>query len=243
MPILLAWLQESEPDVVALQETKVEDDKFPRAEIEALGYHVSVHGQKSYNGVAILSKLAPNWVQTGLGEGWPVDCRVITAAIAGIRFINTYVPNGNTVGSEKWVYKMAWLDHFPSFVHSLPASEMPTIWLGDINIAPTADDVFESAKHLGNVGHHPDEFTRLDRIRADGWQDAFREHHPGPGHYTFWDFRLPRSLDRNLGWRIDHIYMSPNLHGTCSSIQVDRDTRGMERPSDHAPVVAEIRWP
>jgi exodeoxyribonuclease III len=241
LPILLDWLARHEPDVLAIQETKVEDDKFPIAEFEELGYHVAVHGQKSWNGVATLSRSPIGNPRCGFGDDlFPTDCRILAGEIDGIPFINTYVPNGNSVGSEKWEYKLRWLERFDRYLRENFAPDRPLVWLGDINIAPTADDVHNSKRFYGGVGHHPDEFERLDRILRFGLVDVFRMHHQGPGHYTFWDFTIPKAAERNLGWRIDHIYATSRLAQRCTSAAVDREPRLMERPSDHTFVVAEF---
>jgi len=241
LPVLQAWMAEIEPDVLAIQETKVEDDKFPRAEFEELGYHIALHGQKAWNGVAILSKVPIGPVQTGFAdELFPTDCRIIACEISGIHIVNTYVPNGNTVGSDKFVYKLAWLDRFRTYLDQNYRPHEPLIWLGDINIAPRPQDVYDSKRMLGSVGHHPDEFSRLDKIVDFGLTDLFRKFEPGAGHYTFWDFQIPRSVERNLGWRIDHIYATDPVSKLCRSCTVDMDPRKWLRPSDHTFVVAEF---
>jgi len=243
LPILTSWILQTEPDIVALQETKVEDDKFPLAELEQLGYQVHIHGQKSYNGVALLSRIPVEDVAFGFpGDDWPRDCRIIRGVVDDVMIINTYVPNGTSVGSEKWEYKMRWLDQFRHLCDDLASTDDRVIWLGDINIAPTEDDVFESAKHLGDVGHHPDEFSRLDKIVDWGWTDCFRRFTGGPNHYTFWDFRIPNGFKRDLGWRIDHIYASRAIVENCRSCWVDKEPRMLERPSDHTPLLAEFDW-
>ncbi|MCU0315995.1 MAG: exodeoxyribonuclease III [Fimbriimonadaceae bacterium] len=239
MPVFLDWIQSDQPDVVAIQEIKVETDKFPYQDLEHLGYHLAVHGQKSYNGVLLMSRTPMEDVETGILADWATDARCVRAVIGGVLIINTYVPNGTKVGSEKWEYKMKWLEHFAQFVGDIAHPGDPVIWLGDINIAPTPDDVFESAKHLGGVGHHPHEFERLERIVDWGWTDCFRKFTPGPNHYTFWDFRI-NAFPRDLGWRIDHIYASPGLVEKCERCWVNKDPRTAERPSDHTPVLAEF---
>jgi exodeoxyribonuclease III len=241
MPHLIRWLAESQPDLVALQETKVEDAKFPFADLEPTGYHVSIHGQKSYNGVCILSKEPLDEVAFGYLPDWPTDCRVARCVYKGVPIINTYVPNGTQVGSEKWGYKLRWLDAFPEYLASLGSSADDLLWMGDINVAPTPDDVFESAKHLGGVGHHPDEFRLLGKIVDWGLTDCFRMFTEGPGHYTYWDFRLgSRTIERNLGWRIDHIYTSEKLKSRVKRCWIEKDPRSWERPSDHCPVLVEL---
>lgn len=241
LPVLVRWLAEAQPDVVALQETKAEDDKFPRAEIEELGYHVATYGQKTYNGVAFLSKSPISSLEPGLeGPDMLEDRRVLRCVVDGVAIVNTYVPNGTQVGSEKFAYKLAWLDRFAQDVAARYRPEEKVVWLGDINIAPTDEDVFEPDRHRGGVGFHPEEHERLARLLDWGWADCFRMFTPGPGHYTFWEYMIPNGFARNLGWRIDHVYASPGLAGSVRACAVDREPRGWERPSDHTPVVVEL---
>lgn len=242
LPLLIEWLAENEPDVLAIQETKVEDHIFPRDPFEDLGYHLALHGQKAWNGVALLSRSPIENVQTGFGdELMPTDCRIISAEIDGIAIVNTYVPNGNTVGSDKFLYKLKWLERFDTYLHQRYRPDELVIWLGDINIAPKPIDVYNSPKMLGGVGHHPDEFSRLARIVDFGLTDVFRQYNANEGQYTFWDFTIPRSVDRNLGWRIDHIYATAALAATCRDCTIDVGARKLEKPSDHTFVVAEFQ--
>jgi exodeoxyribonuclease-3 len=236
LPILLDWLATHEPDVLALQEIKCEDHVFPANDFLEIGYRAEVFGQKSYNGVALLSKVPLNKVIRGYGD----DARILCAEVDGIWIVNTYVPNGTKVGGDKWDYKLAWLDRFRDFVGQSLNAGVPTIWLGDINIAPEAIDVYDSAKVKGGVGHHPDEFSRLAAITEQGLHDVFRKHHPEGGHYTYWDFFIKNALDRKLGWRIDHIYATEDLAARCSSCEIDTQPRRAERPSDHTFVIAEF---
>lgn len=241
LPRLVEWLDANEPDVVAIQETKVENDKFPVEEFEARGYELALNGQKSWNGVCLLSRLPIENVQIGFGdELMPQDARIISATISGIEIINTYVPNGNTVGSEKWEYKMAWLERFARLLRERYSPQAPVIWLGDINIAPTGIDVYESERKLGMVGHHPDEFSRLDRIVDFGLTDTYRHLYPSEVEYTFWDFTVPRAVDRKLGWRIDHIYVTEQLVPLVKDVEIDVAARKLEKPSDHTFVTARL---
>jgi exodeoxyribonuclease-3 len=227
--------------VLAIQETKVEDSKFPVSDFEDLGYQLAFHGQKSWNGVAILSRSAVQNVSTGIRDAlFPEDCRIISGDVDGIRIINTYVPNGNSVGSEKFEYKLRWLERFAAHLREHYSPNQPLVWLGDINIAPTRDDVYDSQRMLGGVGHHPDEFKRLEKIVDFGLVDVFRLHHQGPGFYTFWDFTIPVAVKRNLGWRIDHIYATPDLAKKCTSCVIDKEARMVEKPSDHTFVIADF---
>ena len=240
LPLLVQWLQENPVDVLGIQETKVEDDKFPRAEFEALGYEVAVNGQKAWNGVALLSRHPMTDIAKGFGDpDMPEDARIIAATINGVRMINTYVPNGNTVGSEKWEYKMKWLEKFRELLNSQnPQNQL--LWMGDINVAPQPHDVWDSARLLGSVGHHPDEFSRLSNIVSYGLIDLFRVHNFEPKQYTYWDFVVPGAVQRGMGWRIDHIYTTEALAEKCTSCVIDVEARLRERPSDHTFVIAEF---
>lgn len=241
LPILLEWLATEEPDVLAIQETKVEDSKFPFQEFQDLGYQVEVNGQKAWNGVAMLTKMPAIDVRRGfLDDLFPNDARILTCKIGEVSIINTYVPHGNTVGSEKWDYKMRWLERFRKFLDQnfLPTDKL--IWLGDINVAPTPLDVYDSKKTLGGVGHHPDEFSRLETILEFGLVDVFRLFDTGGGQFTFWDFTVPNGFKRNIGWRIDHIYATPVVADLAIRCWIDKEPRSMQRPSDHTFVIAEF---
>jgi exodeoxyribonuclease III len=241
LPMLSDWLAENEPDILAVQETKVEDHKFPREELEEFGYHLALHGQKSWNGVATLSMQPITNVRTGfMDELFPTDCRILTCEIGGVTVINTYVPNGTAVGTDKFEYKLRWLERFEQYLREHFTPDDPLIWLGDINVAPKPEDVYNPQRFLGKVGHHPDEMSRLERILDWGLVDVFRKHHPEPGHFTYWDFIIPTAYDKNFGWRIDHIYATPALAEKCVRCEIDRAARGREKPSDHTFVVAEF---
>lgn len=238
---ILDWLAEHEPDVLAIQETKVEDHLFPLASFEELGYNVAINGQKSWNGVAIVSRQPVTNVRKGFQDDlFPEDARIIAGDVGDFTIINTYVPNGSAVGSEKFEYKLRWLDRFRKYLQQGFSAERPVVWLGDINIAPTENDVFDPKRHRGKVGFHPDEISRLEKIIDWGFDDLFRMHHEGPGHYTFWEFTIPKSVERNLGWRIDHIYGTHPVAEACIRAWVDKAPRVGERPSDHTFVLAEI---
>ncbi|MBL8087489.1 MAG: exodeoxyribonuclease III [Chthonomonas sp.] len=241
LPILLDWLATHQPDVLGLQEIKCEDHQFPLSDFEDIGYHAIVHGQKSYNGVALLSRAPLTQVHKGmLNPGLVDDRRIVMATLDDICIVNTYVPNGNKVGSEKWEYKMAWLENFVSLLEAARSRSKHVLWMGDINIAPAPADVYDSPKLLGQVGHHPDEFSRLARLVDLGFRDLFRQHHTEGGHYTYWDFFIKNAVQRKLGWRIDHLYATSALASRCTECWIDIEPRLAERPSDHTFVVASF---
>lgn len=240
LPAILEWMAKTGADVLAIQETKVEDALFPRADLEAAGYHVAIHGQKMRHGVALVSRLPIEDVSTGFGDpNWPEDCRIIAARVGGYAVVNTYVPNGTEVGSEKFEYKLRWMERFRKYLDERYSPGDPVVWLGDINVAPKPEDVYDSKRLLGKVGHHPAEFEALERIVDFGLVDLFRKHNQEPKQYTFWEFYIPKSFERNLGWRIDHIYAPEKLASRSVSCVIDREPRGKERPSDHTFVMAE----
>jgi exodeoxyribonuclease-3 len=241
LPIVLDWLEEYKPDVLCLQETKVENALFPIDAFEERGYSCCVHGQKSYNGVAILSRLKPADIVFGYAPGPdPEDYRMLKADFGAFRVINSYVPNGSSVSSEKFQVKLRWLDNFLSMLNEIYEPADNIIWVGDINIAPEPEDVFDSVKMYGAVGHHPEEIARLQRILDWGFADVFRKFESGPGHYTFWEFYVRQALSRNLGWRIDHIYATQWLYEHCTKCVIDKAPRQAERPSDHTVVYADF---
>lgn len=239
LDIVLDWLAENEPDVLAIQESKCENDSFPLEAFEDAGWQVALHGQKSFNGVAIISRQPVSSVIHGFADPlWPDDCRIIQASVGPLTILNTYVPNGTSVGSDKFDYKLRWMNRFAQLVSERFSANDPVVWLGDVNVAPTPADVFEPERHKNKVGFHPSEHAALQEILSWGWTDLFRKFTMGSGHYTFWEFVIPKAFDRNLGWRIDHIYAPKWLSSRCENCFVDKRPRGLERPSDHTPVLA-----
>ncbi len=237
---LIAWLDQAAPDVVCLQELKVRDDDFPAAPLEQAGYKAAVFGQPTYNGVAILSRAEPQDVQRGLGDS--VDdpqARLIAATVNGVRVISAYVPNGGETGSEKYEYKLEWLDRLERYLSSKVDLDQPTAVCGDYNIARDELDVNEPDKWLGTVLYNDEMMARLEALLELGFVDTLREHQPDGGIYSWWDYRQ-LGFPRNDGLRIDHILASPSLADRCTSAYVERDERKGPKPSDHAPVVAEF---
>jgi len=240
LPLVLDWLATEQPDVLCLQETKSPDPSFPRAAFEALGYHVAFSGQKSYNGVAILSKHPLQAVTMGL----PYDettgqRRLIAATIQGIHIINVYIPNGSEVGSEKFQYKLGWLAAFREFLEAYDP-QTPVLVCGDFNICPGPLDVFDVAAMTNQVGYHPEERAALERIQAWGLVDTFRALHPDRQEFSWWDYRQA-SFRRNRGLRIDHIWTTAPLAARCERAWIDPAPRKLEKPSDHTPVLARFQ--
>jgi len=241
LPIIGDWLAAQEPDILCLQETKVQDRDFPESAFTAAGYRVSFRGQKGYNGVAIVSKSAPADVRFGLDDGGePDEPRLACAEIDGVHVVNTYVPQGTDPESPKFQYKLAWLDRLRGFFERHFTPQQPVLWTGDLNVAPTPIDVFDHDRLLGHVCHHPDEFAALATCLDWGFTDVFRKHCPEPNQFTFFDYRLPKSVDRGLGWRIDHILATPPLAERSTGAFIDLEPRRRAKPSDHTFLVADF---
>lgn len=236
-----AWLATHTPDVLCLQETKVEDGKFPRALLEDAGYHVEFHGQKSYNGVAIASKLPITEVQRGFGDGGDdAQARCLGGTIAGWRVYSLYVPNGQEVGSDKYQYKLGWLARLATLA-AAQAQAFPRVALcGDFNIAPADNDVHDPAAWREQVLCSTAERARLAEVMACGYSDGFRALYPEARAFSWWDYR-GASFFRDKGLRIDHVLCSAGAQALLAAVEIDRDERKGEGASDHAPVMATFR--
>lgn len=235
----LKWLAESAVDVVCLQETKMTDDRFPAEVLRDAGYeHLAWHGQPTYNGVAILSKHPLSDVQYGLPDD--VDdpqARYVSATVLGVDVHNVYIPNGQAVGSDKFHYKLRWLERLRTRLEGRVRDDHPLILCGDMNIAPDDIDVWDPFVMDGQLLCHPEERRRLEAIRLLGLRDSFREANPFASAFSWWDYRQ-RGFERNHGVRIDLIFASEVLHARCKDVAIHRHVRAWERPSDHCPVVA-----
>jgi len=239
LDLTLRWLGEAKPDVVCLQETKVTDNLFPIEAIREAGWaHVAWYGQPTYNGVAMLSRHPLSDVRKGFDDG--VDdpqARLIGATVQGIRVYGLYVPNGHAVGSEKFFYKLQWLERFLAILNAETSSDQPVLVCGDLNIAPDDVDVWDPFEMEGKLLCHTEERRRLQDWMDWGLHDAFRVHEPFACDYSWWDYRQ-MGFERNHGLRIDHILVTPSLLERCQGVEIHRHTRGWDKPSDHAPVVA-----
>lgn len=240
---LLDWLSRSAPDVVCLQEIKVAEDQFPFDAVKERGYQAAVLGQRTYNGVALLSRHPIEDVTTGFGDG--VDdpqARCIGGLIQGIRFLSVYVPNGQVVSSEKYAYKQEWLSRLLNYLDRIRTSDMPLMVSGDFNIAPENDDVCNVEQWSGTVLFNPDMSSAMKKLLDGGLVDILRLHQKEPGIYSWWDYRQ-LAFPKNQGLRIDHILATPELAARTTAARVDRNERKGSKPSDHAPVIAELEWP
>jgi len=240
LPQVLKWLAKHGPDALCLQETKLENAKFPAAEIEAAGYTALHNGQKTYNGVAIVS-LAPlrETIMEIPGFEDP-QRRVLAATIGGIRIINVYVPNGESTESDKYQYKLRWLAAFRGWIATELKQHPRLAVLGDFNIAPEDRDVHDPAAWEGKVLFSGPERSALQELLAAGLKDGFRLFEQPDRSFTWWDYRM-NAFRRRMGLRIDHILLSDALAKSCASCTIDIEPRGNERPSDHAPVIAELK--
>jgi exodeoxyribonuclease-3 len=238
--ILKAWLAEEKPDILAVQETKVQDEAFPAEVFKEMGYRVIFRGQKSYNGVALFSLLPPEDIRTNLYEQGDEQARFISASINGIKIINIYVPQGFSVESDKFTYKIKWLRDLLSFIRACCTPRESLILLGDFNIACDSRDLYDPEGFQGKVGFHFEEQAVLKEYFEWGFVDIFRKHEDKGGFYTFWDYRIPNGFKRNMGWRIDYIMATPPLAEKSMTCRIDPEPRQKEKPSDHTFLVAEF---
>jgi len=236
------WLRQESPDVLCLQETKVQDADFPATPLQDAGYHVVFRGQKAHAGVAIVSREEPQEVVFGFDDGGePDEPRLIRAVIRGIPVVNTYVPQGRSPDSEHFQYKLEWLARLRTLFEHHYSPQEPLLWVGDFNVAPEPIDVHDPKRLKDHVDFHPEARAALERVREWGFVDVFRRHHPEePGQYTFWDYRVRGALERGLGWRVDHIWATEPLAQKSTHAWIDVEARQAERPSDHTFLVAEF---
>jgi len=239
LPQVLQWLESEKPDIIGLQETKLTDELFPRDEIEAAGYRVLFSGQKTYNGVALLSREEATDPITDLPGLDDPQRRVLGATVNGVRFLNLYVPNGQEVGSDKYAYKLDWIEKLQAHVRAQLEIHEVFVIVGDFNIAPEDRDVYDPAGWADSVLCSPPEREAFRRLLDAGLADAFRLFEQEEKIWSWWDYRMG-AFRRDIGLRIDHILVSSALAQSCTACRVDRAPRTWERPSDHAPVVAEF---
>ena len=240
LPHVMRWLDSVQPDVVCMQETKCTDDKFPTLLFQERGYQCQLFGQQSYNGVAILTRETCETRH----RGYPDDevtaqSRLITTNVNGIDIVNVYIPNGQAVGSEKYAFKLAWMQRLAEFFASNYDRTTPVLLCGDFNVAPDERDVHDVRLWQGRIMFSEGEHEALQRIKDWGFTDAFRLHTETGGHFTWWDYRAG-AFRRNLGLRIDHVWISDPLIKRSTRTWIDLEPRKWEKPSDHAPLLAEF---
>jgi exodeoxyribonuclease III len=242
---LVAWLKESGPDIACLQEIKTVDADFPRLEIEALGYHVETHGQKGFNGVALLSKASPVEVMRGLpGDASDEQARYIEGVYAlgnsVVRVGGLYLPNGNPLGTEKFPYKLGWMERLISHARERLVFEEPFVLAGDYNVIPEPEDCFSPKAWEGDALFQPESRQAFRRLEALGMTDAVRASTDAAKTYTYWDYQAG-AWQKNNGIRIDHVMLSPEAANRLEAVSIEKHVRAWEKPSDHVPVAVEIR--
>ncbi|SEN05816.1 exodeoxyribonuclease-3 [bacterium A37T11] len=241
LPVVLRWLEETKPDVVCLQELKAPQEKFPEQVLRSAGYHAIWHGQKSYNGVAILSRSEDiQEMGRGLaGDPEDVQSRLIEAQINGVHVVCLYLPNGNPAPGPKFDYKLSWFERFKQHTAQLLTKGTPVVLTGDYNVMPTDLDVYKPERWVNDALFRPESREAFHTLLAQGWTDAIRKLYPTETIYTYWDY-FRDAFSRNAGLRIDHFLLSPDLDKRLLAGGVDRNVRGWEKSSDHAPVWIEI---
>jgi exodeoxyribonuclease-3 len=233
-------MEENKPDVVCLQETKTTDDKFPKEEFSKLGYACEFFGEKTYNGVALISNRPIKQVCKGFREEPETSSkRFLEAQVDGVKILNTYIPNGQAVGSEKFFYKLTWLEGLRKHIANEHKPTSPIVLCGDFNVALEDIDIYDPQANAGQIMCSEKERDAMKRIQSFGFVDAFRLHQKEGGYYSWWDYRMG-AFRRNMGFRIDHIWVTLPLASKTKRCWIDKAPRKLERPSDHAPVVAEF---
>lgn len=242
LPNVLEWLKKARPDVALLQEIKCRTEDFPALEIEDLGYNIAVHGQKTYNGVAILAKRPIEDVDRGLpGRDDDEQARYIEATVSGVRVASLYVPNGNPAPGEKFDYKLAWFDRLIAHARKLLKAEETFVLGGDYNVCPTDDDVYDPETWANDALCRPEARAKFRSLINLGLTEAFRALHPNAVHrYTFWDYQ-GRAFERDNGLRIDHLLLSPQAADRLDACDIDKTPRGRPKASDHTPIWCELK--
>lgn len=240
LPIVTDWLEKEHPDVLCLQETKVQDKDFPVGPFADLGYQVGFKGQKSYNGVAMISRTPMERVRDHLYEGGDEEARFMSVTILGIPLVNVYVPQGYAPGTEPFAHKLRFLKDLLEHIKENYVPDRPLLVTGDFNVALEPIDVYDPEGLKGEVGFHPEEQAIFREYLVWGLVDVFRRHHSGAGHYTFWDYRIPNAFKRRMGWRIDYILTTAPLAKESERAWIDTEPRTRQKPSDHTFLVAEF---
>lgn len=242
LEIVLGWLQANEPDALCVQETRVMDTHFPVDAFAEIGYKAAFVGQKSFNGVAIISREEPEEVVIGMEMAdMDEEARLIRARIGGVEVVNAYVPQGTSPDSPRFAYKLRWIAAMKDYFTRDFTPDSNIVWVGDFNVAPTPMDVYDPERLRGCVCFHPDEQAALESVRQWGFVDVFRQCHPNePRLYSFFDYRIPSAFKRKLGWRIDHIWATQPMADRLVDCRIDLEPRLLEKPSDHTFVVADF---
>lgn len=239
LKIVLDWLEENQPDVLCLQETKCQDKDFPLSAFSEAGYTAEIRGQKSYNGVALITKNKPQNIIKAFEDGKADDeARLIAAEIDGVLVVNTYVPQGRAPDDPAFQSKLEFFARLKDLFEKISSPDQRLVWTGDMNVAPEDIDVFDPVKLAGTVSVLPEERQAMQNVVSWGLVDLYRKLHPDTKQFTFWDYRMPKGFQRNLGWRLDHFMVANPLYEAVEACDVDMTPRGLEKPSDHTPVWA-----
>ncbi|TFG37206.1 MAG: exodeoxyribonuclease III [Syntrophobacterales bacterium] len=239
--IVIPWLQKNRPDVLCMQETKVDDTQFPMRDFEEAGYTVVFKGGKQYNGVAVASLEKPEEVSWGLDDDPPDTDRLIRCKFSNISVVNLYVPQGRERDAPEFQYKLRWFERLRKYIASHFSADDFLVCCGDMNVAREPVDVHDPKRLLGHVDFNQEVWGAFDQLKSWGLTDVFRKHHPDePGHYAFFDYRVPNAVERGLGWRVDHILATPVLAEYSLNAFIDKEPRLTEKPSDHTVMVAEF---
>lgn len=251
MPRIVGFCEKQQPDVLCMQETKVTDEDFPAQDLRDLGYEVEFSGEKSYNGVAVASRLPMTVLTRGFDDGGPADAsRLLTVEVQAtpesprtpLPIVNTYVPQGKNPQDEAFRYKLDWLQRLRAFFDRHWTFRKRLLWVGDMNVAPQPIDVWEPDRHKNHPDYHPDARAAFAHTAEWGFVDCFRKHHPDAEEYTFYDYRDPRSLEERHGWRVDHIMATKPLARLCADSWIDIEPRTLDKPSDHTPLIAAFEF-
>lgn len=240
LPIVLDWLAKHQPDIMCLQETKVQDEEFPADAIREAGYQVVFRGMKTFNGVATLTRQSPQRVMHGLHEGPDnEDCRVLLTEVDGITVVNSYAPQGHNVNTDKYTFKLAWFRRIRRYFEEQLDPAKPALWLGDLNVAPEPIDVYHPDRRVNDPDFHIDARNAFKEVVGWGWTDLYRKLHPDTVQYTYWDY-FRNAFKNNWGWRIDHILATAPLAERCTQVEVDLEPRQAPKTSDHTVIWADF---
>lgn len=231
---ILQWLEQNQPDMLCIQETKVQDHEFPSLPFEQKGWHVSFRGEKSYNGVAIISREKPDHIAFGFADGGqPDETRFAHAQFGTVHLVNTYVPQGREIDHPMYTYKVEWFQRLRTWLSQNFTPQTPIVWVGDMNVAPAAEDIHNAERQANHVCFHHLVREAFQQTLDWGFTDVYRQFHKGSGHYTFFDYRTPNAARRGMGWRIDHILATAPMAACATEAGIDIQPRLAEKPSDH----------
>ena len=239
LPVVMEWLRANKPDVLCLQETKAQDQDFPVKPFHEAGYQVIFRGEKSYNGVALAAKIRPEHVAFGFDDGGPRDeTRLIIARVGSVNVVNTYVPQGREIDHEMYQYKLKWFQRLLRLFSKKFNPRDMVVWVGDLNVAPEAIDIYNAQMQENHVCYHKDVREAFARTKQWGFIDVFRKHHPEPGQYSYYDYRTLNAVQRKMGWRVDHVLATASIARKSEDCYIDLNPRLAPKASDHTVMVA-----